>query len=405
MEYYGKNKLDIVFRNLSKEKLSTSQYKILFCIFSFILKSSDNKAVIKASDFQETTELSLQTIVDGIKHLLDERIIYRERTENKKSFLYSFFLQEKCENKKTNEVKKGKKVKTTKEKNGYKKWDELKTNNKSLRFFSLPIEEWNFDDFGYFVTDVIKNNLKNNSIDLTNIIFILGRGYIRNRNFSAIRSYLNESTNNNFSNLLMKAYFEWFIKYKSVSIIENQSKLSSGYFVSKIDMDAFLKAHDLLAKNLKSVSDVESKLQSYKTIYRKEPTAIISQKVTPDLLRDVYKLGMASLLSEYGIILTGNYLINNEKRNFQDVVKEIHLFLKDINLDHIRQKDALKRIINKTCDYSPYYKDMKFLNWNELFRDIFVSMNGDFDISAFKITASKDKDNYPFLLENQEKSK
>lgn len=395
-------------------KLSGSQMAVLLCIFRHLFSAKKDKVRISTNDFLHDTHYSRQPIVDATQYLVQRSIIGRERDTDNKGYLYSIEIYDMSDGEKEEGV-----MQTYKKNgNGYANWDNvpsqgkkqksLQSKEKRYRYRSVDVDDWNLDDFSYFAKDLtVFRAEKVWNFDMTDVNLVFNSSFRRNQSFVNIIDYLNNHSGGHYCKLLLKAYIEWYIDnvFRDVAVeIEpknGEKQFAIGHYMNKYHMQTFLNKHGI-SENISSVQNVEVQLASYsKNLKKKAKQKKSIHLITLKDMEDYYKGGISTLLSECGIVLSGNFLTEYKGKSFVDSAKEIGAFLGDLNLGHKIQRQALQNIIYKTCLGSPYYKTMKFLNWHVLYKDIFAQLKDEFDISGFEITNSRKRNSYKFFVEKE----
>jgi len=296
---------------------------------------------------------------------------------------------------------------------GYQEWNDLekiKSYDKAIkkieyrsRYKQMIVDEWNYNDFSFYFEDYILYFSKKKSINISEVSLIFEASMRRNRHYCDIVDFLNNGVSNNYCKLLLKAYMEWYIKYlfentiKDMPIIDGKKQLTIGVLNNKLFMKKFLIAHDLNEK-ISGVAGVESKLISYNkkvTVIKKEKQKSL-HKITLNDMNSYYDLGIATLLTECGIVLSANYLVKIKGNTLKTASSIIGKYLRSLNLSHERQKKSMLNIIDKTCQGSPYFKDILMLNWDIVYRDVFEKVD-EFNIEGFRVTDVEDENSYKFF--------
>jgi len=403
---YNKEYFDSLLSTILGWKFSGAKNMVLLCIYKNLLKEQSDFARVTINDFICEGHYCRQSIIDALKYLLDRSIIDRKRDVDKKSYCYSIIEYHMEDLEKVKGVMKTYKGKGT----GYSQWHEEITEKNCdyrIQYRHIDVNEWNFNDFSYFIEDFTRDYAKKNNIDISELTFIFTSSFRRNQNILNIVDYLNNQSGENYCPLLFKAYIEWYVKYKFEIVmpkfkqVAGQKQYSFGFLKNDSYMKQFLDGHGI-DENIGSVANVEHKLKSYKRNLKKQ--SVENKSVHSLSLQDMdgyYQIGISTLLSECGIVLSGNYLMKYKKKTFQEAADEIGRFLGELNINHARQKKALSEIMNKTCFASPYYETMKFLNWHVLYENVFNQIKNDIDMKCFQITGSQKKNSYKFLVEKE----
>jgi len=395
---------EIINELMTMKSLKCSQMRFLLCI---AYRCSDNNfedTCIKTSDFIKFSELSRGSINESIKSLLEDGIIRRSKVGGK---VYKYGIVLKNKKQKDEEmIVNEKPVKTEKKKvaksiivpknkkNGYGNWK----NNKSVGkngYSDIDVEKWNYDNFGAYMYDCLKFNCKKQNIALSSKAVNFSRGMMRNMSITNCLKFINKYSGDKNCKFVFKAYIGWFMRSVAIKILMKENSISSSSLSQEWNLENFIKAHNLI-ENDKEESMLK-KLKSYKRVVGKSSKVCRIKETTKEIMDDKYDFGISSLLSECGIVLAGNYLIKYRGKTFQQAAKEIHLFLRDMNIEHGRQKNALIKIAEVTCVKSPYYNKMRFLNWRTMFKDVFSKLDEDFDFRDFKVIKTNNE-NYNFLI-------
>jgi len=243
--------------------------------------------------------------------------------------------------------------------------------------------------------------------DLSDVVFIFNKSFRQNVAVSDIIDYLDSSCGHNFCNLMFKAYIEWWVRNKFMEEKPNFKDLAGkkrylmGCLKNRMHMAQFVEAHGI-SKDLKSKEGVENLLSSYKRCLRDKPNKKKSvHRVTKKEMDKYYALGISTILSECGIVLTGNYLMRVCGKDFKGAAFDIGRYLHDLNVEHGKQRATLKRIFEKTCEGSPYYEKMDFLNWITVYEKIIARLGDDVDLSDYRTTGDKRRNSYNFLVEKE----
>jgi len=394
-------------------RLSHAKGMVLLYIATRIYSAKKCKIRITTEDFLHETHYSRQPIVDAVRYLLDRSIITREidKSDNK-SYLYSVIIYDMQDGEKTEGVM----ATYNKNGNGYSSWGKSfsKTTDKDRKayrthYLGVDVEEWNYNDFAFFLEDFTNHCAKNIwNVDISDVDFIMHSCFRRNQTFVNIVDYLENHSGQNFCKLMLKAYIQWCteelfrkVVKEQIKPIKGRKQFSLGHYCHKPYMQDFLDGHGI-TENMKSVASVEVQLADYRRIVEKKTTKIKPvHSLKPADMKEYYKGGISTLLSECGVVLSGNYLMEYEGKTFQEAAEEIGSFLKGLNVSHDRQKKTLQIIFDKTCIGSPYHNTMKFLNWHKIYRGIFEQLGKKFDLSGFGITKSKKRNSYTFFTEKE----
>lgn len=410
MNYDDKEYFKMLMSVVIGWRLSGAKSVVLLCIFNHLYIEKSEFVKITIEDFIEETHYSRQSVVDALQYLLDRSIITRKLDKNNKNYLYSIIIYDMCDSKKIEGVMKS----YNKKGSGYSSWiasnpKEKQTETYPNRYRYETVDIWTYNDFSFFAEAFMKYFSEKNKIDISNVQFNINSSFRRNQSYLNIVDYLHKKSGNNFCKLMLKAYMEWYIVnifqniLSKLKIIDGKKQLHIYHFNDKYAMQLFLDKHTI-TENMKSISDVEVRLSSYKKILKKDSKEFSSKNihsVTAKDMKKYYSLGISTLLHECGIVLAGNYLIEYEQKTFQQAADEIGKYLNSLNISHERQKNALVAIVDKTCIASPYYKTLKFLNWHCLYAETFNRLEDKFDISSFKITESLQRNSYDFLVEKE----
>lgn len=391
-------------------KLKSSQLVIFLYIAKKCCEVSFEEVQITTAEFNGATNLCRDSIVNATKTLSEKGVI-RVIKESARVYKYSVIrsgsnkeVKEMVKEKSPNKTNVKKTVTKSKKKKGYGAWGNDGKQNFN-RYRDVHVDEWNYDFFGLYLYECVMYQCKLNKINPKTKTLVLARGPARNANFTQCRKFLVQYSGEKQLNFVFKCYIEWFVKSIVIGILKKENRISSGHLSRECDIKKFVKQHNLVKNH--DEMDLMKKLKPYKKIVKSKKskdTYAIAHVFNKEIMDEKYEYGISSLLSEYGIVLSGNYLINCHNKTFNEAVREIKTFLGDININHKRQKSLLIDIVDKTCLNSPYYENLKFLNWQSLFSNVFSQLNGEFDTEDFKITKSKKKNNYKFLTIDQEKN-
>lgn len=389
--------------------LKGARSSVLLCILFHINQEQKEKVKITINDFINFTHYSRQPIIDAIQYLVTRSIIERERYTDNKSFLYSI-IEYDVEGERIEGM-----MKSYKKKSGYSSWKDAPASKdskeKSERFWTTNVDEWNNDDFGYFTKAFTKHAAKKIlNTDVSDIAFIFGRSWRQNLTITDIIDYLDKRCGHHFCKLLLKAYIEWWVCNKFVEVrphfkdLNGKKRFLMGSLKTPRHMDEFLEEHGI-TKDIQSVEDVEAMLSSYQKSIKngnnKDKKKKYIHRTSKEDMDRYFNLGLGTLLSECGIVLSGNYLMQYHGKGYKEAASYIGKYLADLNLDHGPQRATLKRICDVTCEGSPYLNTMKFLSWYKVYERIINKLGDDLDLTDFKVTKKKSRNSYNFLVDRE----
>ncbi|MFW5891067.1 MAG: hypothetical protein ACOCUI_02510 [bacterium] len=406
MNYNDQEYCDNILATILGWRLKGAQTFILLCIYRHLTKENKKTVRITIEDFMRETHYSKQSVISSLQSLIDRSIIEKKiSTQDNKSYEYSIIEYE-MEEKKSDDIMK------ENIKKGRSAWDYSEKSDtkkaKKIRYRKVSVDDWNYNDFSFFVCHYVKFIAKYKKIKIDDMSFVLNSSFVRNQNYLNTVDFLNRYSGNNFCKLLLKAYLEWYINeiffdkvYHDMKILNGKKQFTIGLFSNKYYMQEFLDAHNI-DENISNVSGVESKLKGYsKKINPQKSKKKYLHAITEKDMKKYYKSGISTILLECGIVLTGNYLIKYENKTQQEAGFEIMSFLNSLNLSHKKQREALIKVAEKTCLASPYHDSLKFLNWHILYSDIFNKLGEDFSMENFEVTGNKNRDSYKFLSEKE----
>ena len=354
---------------------------------------------ITAEDFESEAGLSRDVISSSSKHLLERGIIRRNKYG--RSFSYGLEFLEKQTDKDMEEKAEEKPKEKKEPKKVQKKKPLWKKPNKTKTFFDLDVCEWDYDHFGQFLVHQVSKQCETNNIDRRSKIIAFGKGRTRGGVFNSCMAFLNLFSGEEHCKLMFKAYIEWFARAIVVNVLTKGDKITSEYMSKEWNLDKFIKEFHLVKGdtngNAKKISKACDRIVSGET------SGSNADSVSKDRMDEKYSLGTSTLLSECGIVLAGNYLLKYKNKSFNEAAKEIHVVLQGLNIRHPRQKKSLLGIVDATCIRAPYYKEMQFLHWKNMFQDVFSQLNGELDMNGYKIVGKNNRNkNYDFLLTQEE---
>jgi hypothetical protein len=383
--------------------LSGGKLKVLLCIFyyAYVAKGKDEKkgsCNVTIDAIMRHTNISRQSVMSSIKWLQENNFLTRVKSStDSRTFEYALgpdiieFQSEEAV------FKRKPKNKVTK---GLVSFQEAKEKElpKGERYKYVDVEEWNQDDFGFYLKHRVLDLAKNNKIDMSEFVVKLSGGVARSSSLSTIMFNLSQACNNNYIPFMMKAYFDWYVDERLLKILRSKSEFSLGFLEKTSNVKAFLKAADISRKTVMNTQELEEKLVPFENSFR--PKIKKMEKVSDvdkKSMDECYEYGMPSMLSEFGIVLAGNYLIKFKGQSFKDSAVLIGNFMKSLNINHSRQKSLLIKITKKTYEMYPYNKGMKFLNWEKIYARTLADLSDD--IECYKsLSLSSNEESYRFLL-------
>jgi hypothetical protein len=393
-----------IFNAMMALSLSGGRLKVVLCVFyyAYVCKGkmeTKGSCSLKIDQIMRHTNLSRQSVISAIKWLEENELIVKATSEeDARTYDYSFG-PEVLHFKNVN-VSRPKGRKKKEKASGSCDWGDakMKEMKPSERYKFIDVEEWSHEDFVYYLRALIESQAEKENIDLKKVVINFARGVARNQNIQTIVFNLSQACNKHYTQLMMKAYLAWFVENKVVSILRNSEAISFAHFSRPNHIKAFLKSVDINRKTVFCTGDVEQKLATYDSaafVKRDKPKEGIVVK--EEDIGEALDLSISVALAEYGIVLTGNYIMKSKGFSYKQAFMLIGNFMKDLNVSHARQKKILLNIVQKTYEMSPYNNKMKFLDWEELYPKTLGKVNGE--VEELRSLSSKNQnDAYGFLI-------
>ena len=152
-----------------------------------------------------------------------------------------------------------------------------------------------------------------------------------------------------YTNLILKDYIDFFFKF----YIDKYRKKTNGFYFS------WLK-DDIPLKSFVDTYDYESSFKKRIDIDNKE-----NHILTDDEFQAAFKNSYSSLVVNYGVVLSVNWLINKKNMSLNDAVKCVFKASKDV-----AQMGEIEMIKKSTEAFSPYPSWLGFKKPNLIFNKI-----------------------------------
>lgn len=385
---------------LRRREISGSAIRVLLYIVRRCYDQNFQESVcIITDEFLEGASVSRQTLSDSIQSLLNNGIIQRSIAKGR-TYKYNVTIETISNNvaekkkmtKEPAEAQAKTRKKRGKNKNGYGAWGENRKQDIE-RYRGVDVLEWNYDHISLYMIALVKYHAKHAKVALKGKPIHFGRGVKTSGNINRCKGFLIEYSGEDNWKFIIKAYIEWFMKNYSMRVLKETGKLSTENMVQISRLKDFVKEYGL-TKGM-SEKNLFKKLDFCRRVCPEKKAKVV-KTIDKKIMDENYGLGISSLLSECGIVLAANYLIKYKNKTFTEVAKEIHSYLKEINVSHERQKKSLIGIIDATCHKSPYSEKMVMLDWSKRFGDVFSQLNGEFSMDGYKITQNNGQ--YSFLI-------
>ena len=369
-----------------------NKWEILFINYLNVkLIDNDSGCILSYRTIQSETDFYPRDVQKSIKGLLDRNIIIREKIKN--CYRYNFNscedwdlsapikekkvvkdLEIELDDGKSSSqdinIRMDKTMKKKKQPNGYCDWGDIGA-KKKREMVDYP--DWKPGDKLFYARYVFHDFFKKNKLDVEKISINFGpTSFIV---LKSIQNTLHEEAGE-CCNLMLKSYVDWFsVKYLK-RLYEKNYQITIGILSTKKIIAQFVSVFNLKGKN---VNEIELCLKQYKEMPKRKK--IIVEKeflIDKESMDESYSAGLPRLLSDYGIVLTINYLNKFSDLTKSEIYEECKYSLKALGS---RRESTLVSIIDKTYGLSPYDDDLIGLNWKKDFHDILIN--------ALKKTKSK----------------
>jgi hypothetical protein len=389
-----------ISKRLMKLRIKGSAASVLECLRYLIgqsyTKSNRTKSYCQPTirEICEFTGQGRQSVQNGLEYLVEEKIVIKQPNGNK-SFYYGInpdpwrlecFIGE-------NDMSNS---------SGSKDWLDVETKNSRkgktgkeiLSYKDKDLDSWNNSDFCYYMRVVAEEKTKKMPGRNLNIMLSTFSGHVRNMRFKQVMEYLYTFTGGKYSNLLMKAYVDWFAS-NIITTLPLNKKMNVSFFAVESCVKRFLSSYGI--NEAMPQSQIDEILSDYK-VNHKDKVAPKKKAVSGNSsekkkeMESIYKVGPRRLLSKYGVVLAANFL--SGKMSAKEVEGKLGSVLNDIKKENNRT--LLSEIIETTCNNSPYKPSMGFLNWKEMFASPFSVVADDLRQKQF---ISEDvSESYPYLF-------
>jgi hypothetical protein len=349
-----------ILKMLAESRVSGSAYRVACCLLYSIsqeyIKNRKHYCRITYSEMCEFTGMGRQSVRSGLEKLVENEIIIQDR-KTKKDIIYGFNV---LYNKKDEDIDMKPNPLGRKSYGGWKDKDSLYTIKK--------LDSWDRYNFCMYMRDSMKRIAKAKNAGHINFLFSKVRV---DHGFHNITCLLNEASGQKFCNLIMKAYIDWFIQNKALDLWDkSKNAFTLEHFSKAKRVDEFFEAHQIGKDS--SAKRINEVLKDYNISLEEKEIEEENDDNIENEMSDIYGIGMKSFLSEYGIVLSINYMINKEGVSLKNALKQVGDVIKECK----KSKKMSQKIIERTFYHAPYPDEFAATDWMDIFSDYLPYLGG-----------------------------
>jgi len=367
----------IVVKLLAVAEVSGSAHRVAWALLDCISEEYKKGRVHYCSatyvEIMEITHLSKQGVSNGLSQLVESGVVVKDKV-SRKEIRYGFNILFDKEGKKKN-MNAMNPLSRKKDKDG---WKPIPYRRKNL-------SDWDRYHFSSYVRDKLMSRAKSKNRGEINLII---NKVIIDTMFCNLTSIIDEMSGQKCCNLLIKAYFDWFIQNKAPDLWDKQNKeVRFANFTQSSRVEMFFKEFKLNSRS--SRKKIASTLTSYDHVVDEaSKTSIVEGEALKKQMEEMYDIGIKSLLIEFGVVLCANYVSVEHGESISDLKKEISEKISKSS------RGAVQKIIDKTFYYAPYPESFSLLNWQEEFKQSLPYLGG----REMALSDGEDYYSYEFLL-------